>query len=140
MDTHSIGSAVLDGQRSGADFRWSAQVATDQVLGGYGAARIASRAWLLEPRRPWRPVEPADVATLTVDREALGAALSPAQRVAAEDRGLEYVEGARARHCRIAVDGPTFQAAFPEIAWLAGLDADLHRWRGQLDYWVFVDG
>ena len=34
-------------------------------------------------------------------------------RAAAEDRGLEFVEGARARHCRIALDGRTFQAAFP---------------------------
>ena len=33
----------------------------------------------------------------------------------------------------------TFEAAFPQIRWLVG-DADLHRWRGQLDYWVFLDG
>jgi polyisoprenoid-binding protein YceI len=25
------------------------------------------------------------------------------------------------------------------VAWLVG-DADLAHWRGQLDYWVFVDG
>ena len=30
-------------------------------------------------------------------------------------------------------------AAFPQVRWLVG-DADLGRWRGQLDYWVFVDG
>ena len=35
--------------------------------------------------------------------------------------------------------GATFDAAFPEVAWLVG-SADLHRWRGQLDYWVFLDG
>jgi hypothetical protein len=49
------------------------------------------------------------------------------------------IEGARARQCRIAIDGPTFRAAFPQIRWLVG-DADLGRWRGQLDYWVFLDG
>ena len=47
--------------------------------------------------------------------------------------------GARARHCRIAVDGSVFSDAFPEVTLLVG-DADLHRWRGQLDYWVFLDG
>jgi hypothetical protein len=49
------------------------------------------------------------------------------------------IEGARARQCRIAIDGPTFRAAFGQVAWLVG-DADLAHWRGQLDYWVFVDG
>jgi hypothetical protein len=39
----------------------------------------------------------------------------------------------------VAVDGATFEAAFPQVQWLVG-DADLGRWRGQLDYWVFVDG
>jgi hypothetical protein len=53
--------------------------------------------------------------------------------------GLSVFEGARARHCRIAIDGPTFRAAFPEVSFLVG-SADLARWRGQLDYWVFVDG
>ena len=32
-----------------------------------------------------------------------------------------------------------FRAAFPEARFLVG-DDDLHRWRGQLDYWVFLDG
>ena len=49
------------------------------------------------------------------------------------------IEGARARRCRVAVDGATFRAAFPQIRWLVG-DADIERWRGQLDYWVFADG
>jgi hypothetical protein len=28
---------------------------------------------------------------------------------------------------------------FPQVGWLVG-DADLAKWRGQLDYWVFLDG
>jgi len=60
-------------------------------------------------------------------------------RATAEDRGVEVIEGARARRCRVAVDGDTFVAAVPQVRWLVG-DADLHRWRGQLDYWVFLDG
>ena len=39
----------------------------------------------------------------------------------------------------MAVDGPTFRATFPQVGWLVG-DADLGHWRGQLDYWVFLDG
>ena len=66
-------------------------------------------------------------------------ALTPGNRATAEDRGIDVIEGARARRCRVAVDGATFAAAFPQVRWLVG-DADLHRWRGQLDYWVFVDG
>ncbi len=31
-----------------------------------------------------------------------------------------------------------FEEAFPQIAYLVD-GADLHRWRGQLDYWVFLD-
>ena len=42
-------------------------------------------------------------------------------------------------HNNVAIDGPTFRAAFPQVHWLVG-DADLAHWRGQLDYWVFVDG
>ena len=39
----------------------------------------------------------------------------------------------------MAVDGPTFRTAFPQVRWLVG-DADLERWRGQLDYLIFLDG
>jgi hypothetical protein len=49
------------------------------------------------------------------------------------------VEGAPARHCRIALDGQTFETAIPLVAWMAATE-DLHRWRGQLDYWIFLDG
>jgi hypothetical protein len=52
---------------------------------------------------------------------------------------VEVIEGARARRCRVSVDGDIFHKAFPEISSLVG-DADLHRWRSQLDYWVFLDG
>ena len=69
----------------------------------------------------------------------LATALAAANRTTAEDRGVDVIEGARARHCVVAVDGTTFRAAFPQVQWLVG-DADLHRWRGELDYWVFMDG
>jgi hypothetical protein len=65
--------------------------------------------------------------------------------VVAEDIGLEVVEGARARHCRIFVDGPTALSAFLPLRWLVsgtptGLPTDLFAWRGDLDWWVFGDG
>jgi hypothetical protein len=39
----------------------------------------------------------------------------------------------------VSVDGQIFRSTFPQVGWLVG-DADLGRWRGQLDYWVFLDG
>jgi len=39
----------------------------------------------------------------------------------------------------VAVDGATLRLALPEVDLLVG-DADLSRWRGQIDYWVFADG
>ena len=139
VDRRPIGSVVLDGTRSGRNFRWTAEAATNLVLGHVGAARIGPDAWTLEPRRSWRAVPPEAVAGEDLDLRLLETALSEEQRTAAENRGLEYVEGARARHCRVAVDGPTFVAAVPQVRWLAG-ESDLRRWRGQLDFWVFADG
>jgi hypothetical protein len=74
-----------------------------------------------------------------LDLTAFRAALSPEARVAAQSGGVGVIEGARARQCSILVDGPTFRAAFPQISWLVG-DTDLAHWRGQLDFWVFLDG
>lgn len=39
----------------------------------------------------------------------------------------------------MSVDGPIALDAFPEMAWFVG-PVDLHRWRGQLDFWIFADG
>ncbi len=139
VDLRSIGTIELSGVRSGADFRWLAYVATVRQLGSYGAARIGQRAWERTPTRGWTAAPIDTVATESVDLRALEAALVPGYRTTAEDRGIEVIEGARARRCRVAVDGATFRAAFPEVRWLVG-DADLGRWRGQLDYWVFLDG
>ena len=139
MDLRPIGSVDLIGARDGGDFRWTAYVATDRRLGQAGAARIDDTAWAREPGGGWITVDPARVANESIDLQVLSTALTPGNRATAEDRGVEVIEGARARRCRVAVDGPTFEAAFPQIRWLVG-DADLHRWRGQLDYWVFLDG
>lgn len=139
VDGTPIGRADLRGERSGSDGRWTADVATDLVIGQHGLARVGGQAWIRSPGRAWSTTVPSE-ALVDVDLDVLERALRPELRATAEDRGLEYVEGARARHCRIAIDGSGFLAAFPQAGWLAAVEPpDLHRWRGQLDFWVFGD-
>lgn len=139
VDLRPIGSVNLSGVRSAGDFVWRAYVATIHQLGEYGSARSGGEAWLRTPSLGWRVVAPESVDADTLDLQALEAALTADYRATAEDRGVEVLEGARARRCRIAVDGETFEVAFPQVQWLVG-NADLRHWRGQLDYWVFLDG
>lgn len=138
-DLRPIGSVELSGLRVEGNFRWLAYVATNRQLGEYGSARLDGRAWSRTPTLGWRVVDAATVGRDTLDAQAMATALVPDYRATAEDRGVEVLEGARARRCRVAVDGETFESAFPQVRWLIG-SADLHRWRGQLDYWVFLDG
>jgi hypothetical protein len=139
VDGRPLGTVDVSGVRSGTDFRWLAYVATSAQLGQFGAARVGPNGWALDPRTGWRSVPETDVADDGLDAQVLREALDPGKRVVAEMHGVSFFEGARARHCRVAIDGPAFRAAFPQVAWLVG-DANLARWRGQLDYWVFVDG
>lgn len=139
IDGRSIGSVDLAGIRSDLDFRWLAYAASNRQFGLHGAARLGDRSWIREPFGGWRRTDLSTVADSTVDRQAFAVALADGSREAAEFRGLDVVEGARGRHCRLAVDGVTFRTAFPQVRWLVG-DADLARWRGELDYWIFLDG
>lgn len=139
VDRGSTGGASLAGVRSGIDFRWSADIATTVRLGRAGAALVTERAWLLDGRGVWNEVAPGSVVEQDLDVQVLSTALIEENRLAAEERALDVVEGARARRCRVAVDGPTFLAAFPQARWVLA-DADVSRWRGELDYWVFGDG
>jgi hypothetical protein len=139
LDGRSMGTIELAGERDRSDVRWLAYVATRRELGLHGAAVIGASAWLREPFSGWRRSTVAEIGDPGLDLTAFRIALSPEARAAAESRGVSIIEGARSRQCRIAVDGPTFRAAFPQVAWMLG-DADLAHWRGQLDYWVFLDG
>jgi hypothetical protein len=139
LDGRWIGSADITGVRAKADVRWQAYVATTRVLGLAGAAEIGSDAWLREPSGTWDRVTPAEVGDVALDLTAFKIALSPEARAAASTLGVGLIEGAPSRQCRTAIDGPTFRAAFPQVAWIVG-DADLAHWRGQIDYWVYVDG
>lgn len=140
VDGRSIGTVDVRGVRAGGDFRWLAYVATSRLLGQYGAARVGSGAWLLEPGRNWTAATPGGVASFALDADLLATALTTPLRATAELHGISVFEGARASHCRIAIDGSTFKAAFPESHWIVGNDADLEHWRGELDFWVFTDG
>lgn len=139
VDRRPIGSVELSGIRADADIRWLAYVATTTELGQYGSARRGARAWVRTPQDGWQAAVSGEVVADTVDRHALEVALTSGNRATAEDYGIEVIEGARARRCRIAVDGATFRAAFPQVRWLVG-SVDLSRWRGQIDYWIFLDG
>jgi hypothetical protein len=153
VDGRPIGTVDVRGVRNGVDVSWTADVATEVAIGQFGLVRLDGTTWVRAPREGWQrvaadsaapPVTPDGIAFPPLahpglDREVLATALAPGYRSAAEERGLEFVEGARARHCRIALDGRTFQAAFPAVGWMS-VHQDLHRWRGSLDYWIFLDG
>jgi hypothetical protein len=139
IDGRRIGSVDLVGQRDGVDFRWLAYVATNRELGQYGEARRGDDAWRRTPGRGWERAFLPAIQGSTLDLEAVAAALTEGARATAEDHGVEVIERAPARRCRVSVDGRTFRATFPQVGWLVG-DADLAKWRGQLDYWVFLDG
>jgi hypothetical protein len=138
LDDHFAGQVAIRGVRSGADFRWSGFAASRITLGQHGLTRIGGRTWVLSPGRSWTSVGADRGIGQDLDRNIAQVALTPANRAVAEDRGLAYIEGARARHCRIAVDGATIREALPEIAMLIGT-LDVTRWRGELDFWVFAD-
>jgi len=139
VDTRAVGTVGLTGSRSGSDVSWTAQVVRSDLFGKYGAVRIGTLAWTQSPGTSWTEARPEAIDTQMLDLTILAGALSPQNRATAENRGLEYVEGARARHCRAAVDGPIFLASFPQVAWLVG-SASLETWRGEIDFWVFGDG
>jgi hypothetical protein len=139
VDLRPLGSTTIEGSRDGGDFRWTGYVAAEHEFGSIGAARVDGEGWRRDPGTDWQPADAAFVQDETIDSQILAVALLAPNRPAPEERGIAMVEGARARHCRIAIDGPTFAEAHPQIAWLVG-EADLRRWRGELDYWIFLDG
>jgi hypothetical protein len=139
IDGRQSGTVDLVGHRSGVDFRWLAYVATNRELGQYGQARRGDAGWLRTPAAGWVPTLLTVVQDSTLDLRTVGVALTDGARATAEDYGIEVIERAPARRCRVSVDGSIFRSIFPPVAWLVG-DHGLERWRGQLDYWIFLDG
>jgi hypothetical protein len=139
VDDARIGQVVIDGIRDGGDFRWTGFAATHLLVGQVGALRSGTSAWEREPGTGWMSTALINVQDRDLDVPIVAEALTPANRSVAEDRGLSFIEGARARHCRVTVDGDTLRRAVPEVEYVIG-DADISRWRVDLDYWVFADG
>ena len=138
LDDQFAGQVAIRGVRNGTDVRWSGFAATRLTLGQHGITRISDRTWELTPGNPWAVAAAGRSLGVDLDRTLLLAALTPATRAVAEDRGTAFIEGARARHCRIAADGTMIRDALPEVELLVG-PVDLSRWRGDVDFWVFAD-
>jgi hypothetical protein len=149
VDQSPIGSSRLNGIRSGADERWSGWLDSRYDDGVAEYTRVDTQAWL-DQGRGMVPTAPDPFGMpgprqLTVDGPVAAALGLTRPRPVAEDLGIEVVEGARARHCRTAVDGPTALELFLPLRWLAGGDVvnvtrPLENWRGTLDWWTFADG
>jgi len=139
LDDRYTGQAVIQGIREGADVRWTGFAATRITLGQHGLARIAGQVWELTPGQSWVRTNAYRGDGRDLDRQLVLGALTQANRNVAEDRGLAFIEGARARHCRVTVDGTTMRIALPEVDLLVG-GTDISRWRGELDFWIFADG
>lgn len=138
-DDRSMGGVTIGGLRNGTNVRWLGYAATTTRLGQYGITRLDDSAWGLAPGTGWVPITPDRAATQDLDLQLLRTVLTPENRLVAQMLGIDFLEGARARHCRVAVDGAMFRAAVPQVAYLVG-DGDISRWRGELDFWVFADG
>jgi hypothetical protein len=139
IDDRRTGQVRLEGIRNGPDFQYSGFAASRLTMGQQGMTRTGGRAWMLSPGRPWAGVTIDEAANHDMDRSMVLEALTPGNRAVAEDRGVSFIEGARARHCRVALDGSALRRALPQVDLLVGA-TDLSRWRGDLDYWVFADG
>jgi hypothetical protein len=139
MDGRSIGTVDIQGVRNHRDVSWVSYTASGRRLGLGGVVVIGEGTWSRASTGRWVRVEPGVGDDQRLDLRAFAVALTTDARITAESRGVGLIEGARARQCRIAIDGPTFRLAFPQVEDLVG-SASLARWRGQLDYWVFIDG
>ena len=157
VDTIERGRAVLEGRRGGLDESWGGSWDGSDGSGQQAYLRAGARAWINDlsddPQAPgtsWSASAPNAFGllgdrSLTMDGPPHSVADAPRGTIVAEDLGLEHIEGARARHCRTFIDGPTALDTFLPLRWLltdsSTIDSGaFHRWRGELDWWVFSDG
>ena len=129
------------GSAIGDDFRWLAYVATSRQLGEYGSARGRRRGLGPHARR-------SAGASVARPRSGRGHARRPGARGRAHRRTTgrpprtAASRSSRARGPGAAGSPSTARRSRRPSRRSAGSSAtaDLHRWRGQLDYWVFLDG
>jgi hypothetical protein len=139
IDGRRKGALTLRGTRSGADVQWLGYVASERTLGRVGLVRLGDQAWSIVPGSDWVPIPLERAAGGDLDRAVVDNALTGRDRAVAELHGIDVVDGARARHCRVILTGETFRRIAPEVEYLIG-DVDISRWQGELDFWVFLDG
>ncbi|MFI5261475.1 MAG: hypothetical protein ACHQZR_02825 [Candidatus Limnocylindrales bacterium] len=148
VDRRTRATSLVSGTRAGEDEAWQATGTRDGLTSSRAYRRIGPDAWQESSGTSWQTVVLPVGATApapTLDEAIVQAALTPALRRPSEDVGVEVVGGAQARHCRTETTGTLALAGFPELEWLAETSAaggqpDLSAWRGQLDWWVFLDG
>lgn len=157
LDDEARGRAILSGQRSGIDETWSGSWSGPDGSGRSAYLRIGGQAWVndssaaqVAPGTTWHQTQPDPFALvgrdrLTMDGPPHSIVDVPRGSIVAEDLGLEVIEGARARHCRTFIDGPTALSSFLPLRWLlrddhGQIEGDLRRWRGEMDWWVFGNG
>jgi hypothetical protein len=150
IDGQTVGTASMQGVRDGLDETWTGSAESDFVRSRASYTRVGPDAWLslggLEPTHTQvDPFEMVGGDGLTLDGPVVSLVTSAVPGVVPEDLGVGIVSGARARHCRTAVNGPTALDTFLPLRWLAGgqlltVTHPLAEWRGTLDWWVFTDG
>jgi hypothetical protein len=150
IDGESIGSASIRGIREGLDESWSGSTESDFVRARARYVRVGPEAWLSLGAGAPVPtlVDPFGMEGsdgLTVDGPVVALLTGSDPGIVPEDLGVGLLGGARARHCRTAVNGPTALDTFLPLRWLAGgqlltVTHPLEEWRGTLDWWVFTDG
>ena len=150
IDGKDVGSASISGARQGLDERWTGSTESEFSTAKAGYIRVGDHAWLRigafgPSSSPVDPFGMAGTSGLTLDGPVVSVLTASDPAIVVEDLGVELVDGARARHCRTAVDGPTALDTFLPLRWLAGgqlltVTHPLTEWRGTLDWWVFADG
>ncbi|MET0772689.1 MAG: hypothetical protein ABWZ82_06375 [Candidatus Limnocylindrales bacterium] len=150
IDGESVGLASVQGVRDAYDESWSGSAEGDFVRARAEYARMGPEAWMGLGAAEPSPIEVDPFGMegangLTLDGPVVSLLTASDPEVVAEDLGVGLVSGARARHCRTAVDGTTALDTFLPLRWLAGsqlltVTQPLDDWRGTLDWWVFTDG
>ena len=162
-----VGTVTLAGTRAGDNESWTASLTGWPVDSGreppsLAYTRVGSSAWLRPAGAPWSEVPvveeitpyvevgatPAPVILQdreTLDSEVVRVTLASPARLAAEDIGIEIVDGVRARHCRLLAGGSVALQAFRPLRWLIGQPplsdtTAIADWRGNLDWWLLPDG
>ncbi|CAN5704233.1 hypothetical protein BH24CHL8_BH24CHL8_05160 [soil metagenome] len=152
IDGEQVAQADIQGERSGASERW-----TGELQGRFDRGELSYESdgervtWSVDggtaEQHPTGFLQTLGRRGLTLDGPVLAVVSRPEGEpsTVAEDLGFDLFDGATARHCRRAIDGPTALNAVLALRWIAGQELEvraeaLDEWRGEIDWWVFGDG